>query len=132
MLEALAWPSATLWGRPIVGKPAWLALVAGYPPPVPRECLAIAHHLGRHLLCLTVVGRRRLRGWLDAQRGKPIEIESVTARRRRIAQSLKYFGDDGLMPLIVDVLDAIPRPVADHVLDESMVITSGYSSAGWT
>jgi hypothetical protein len=93
-----------------------------------------ARELGRHhrrLLILTSTGRRRLRGWLEAQHGRPIVVESYDDRYRRILAALALYGDVDVLPPIADGLARLPAPVVDFVLGTCVVIVIGRYSAGW-
>jgi len=130
--ELLGWPPVRVGGAMFAGEEGWRQALTGPRPltPIGRVHALIA--LRRPLLTLTATGRRRLRTWLDAQRGEPMAVETPAARRARIAEHLAYFGDDELLSLVVSTVASLPRPIADHVVDECMFITAGHSTSGWT
>jgi hypothetical protein len=130
--ELLGWPAVRLGGVMLAGEEGWRKALTGPRPltPIGRAQMLVA--LRRPLLMLTATGRRRLRTWLDAQRGAPIAIETPAARAARIADRLPYFGDSGLLSLVVSTVASLPRPVGDHVIEKCMVIIAGHSTNGWT
>ena len=74
--------------------------------------------LGRELIA-TEPAKERLKRWVDA--GCPVPDRTA----------LTYIGDSGIEKIVEEAMLQIPDPVAAHLVDSSVVIGVGRSSAGW-
>lgn len=108
----------------------------GVPTPDPWRLAPIERkwalgRVHRRLLVQTVAGWRRLRTWIQAQRGQLIVVESRAARARRVREALPLFGDEDLLPVIAQVVADLPRCVSDVALAEVAFVVTGRTTAGW-
>jgi hypothetical protein len=127
----LAWPHVTLGRYVIGGQQGWETALYGCPPLLPRQRTLVLARLGRQLLTVGG-GRQRLRAWCDAQRAQPSPLESAEARRSRLLDTVAYYGDPEMLPILVDVLAHVPRPVSDTLSREVAFFGTGWSTLGAT
>jgi hypothetical protein len=115
-----AWPARSWFGRLVRGERDWRSLAERA---TPGERAAILRDLGRReLLVCTLGGRFRLRQWLNAR----------WAGAWAPPPSLRFYGDDTLLPAVEHALSHLPEPVADYVISAAYFIGVGSRLAGWT
>ena len=126
--EDLDWPAVEACGLAIEGEDSWRRALLGPPPAIPRECRQILASLAPHLLTATDGARERLGAWQARPPGAPESPEALWARLR---DRVGFYGDDEMLPPVVEALFAVPAPVREVLLPDVAIIGVGWSTRGW-
>jgi hypothetical protein len=114
------------------GECEWRAAAESTPPLTRQERFHALHQLLPRLLEATAGGRIRMAAWRAVEALTPAPPRPLTtAAREELANRILYYGDAGLLPVVVEAFSRLPDAVRAVLLGEVLVFGVGAQNRGW-